>query len=265
MFSKGLRIFLRGFGNIAQHPFYALKLVLPWILICDLVLLWEWRSQGEEGQLSLLLMMLMVPCIALPWHRQVLPDHISQPSTRPDAIAFGFYLIEWLVITAFCLALIALLVFLFALLSLDLFDRFYVLIVLGEIVPALGLLAVSLPLFCCISYVIHRISYVLPYWALRRQRLGWRAAWRQTAPISRAIWVPAILIVLMAFVTNHLFLYVETPHLTDHFANDDGRAIAGFLMLLLPAGEAALGALVGASVLTEIYRETQEASAANSA
>lgn len=245
---------------MAAHPGAALMLTLPWIAVFVLVSWWEMQRDVPSDWLGILVNVMMVPAIALPWHRRILPSQISEPGQKPGLRAYGFYLLEWLIIGIIISVIAALLAvplwlffsFLFEAIYLSNSEFYYV----GEAT----LLAVGAIVVWPITYVAHRLSFILPHWALRAKRMTVRAAWQKTGRISKALWVTAAFVSVPIAVLTLLGFVLPDIIAEPVFDEESGGYLGvepDIFLLMYWGVEGALCTLVGASIMTEVYREVE--------
>ena len=194
----------------------------------------------------------MVALLAVRWHRLVLIGAEPVMLFADDGRLYLKYALDWVLIGLAVVTPIAVLFVLIIAVGNNL------LMAAGEELQVTWMLASTwfTVIFPAIStflgvYFFGRTAYGLPQIAVTGTRMGLRASWRQTRPVSRALLIAAVLAAGVALIAGMLFnllLYGDTlpPYWED---------ISPSPTIVLGNTIYALGtALIGAAILTQVYR-----------
>ena len=266
--ADGVLIFTGAVRAIVQHARFAVLICLPWVVISAAVSFWLYRAEAFGSPLIPLLDIVMVPVIAVLWHRHVLPEMMITPDLRLTFGDLGRYTFKWLLVS-FLVGLIAVMGLVVLGLAMSMMpgvdgwfaaflDGAWLGLSLGalrdgQLAPLLvGALAVLLGFVA--TYLVHRISYVLPHGALRRETMSLRDGYRRTAPLAGPLAVTSLIV--MAGMAAVFGVQVWLGEVLMQAYDSDKISVARFDLwtALIEAVSVVLQTLIGAALLTEIYR-----------
>ncbi len=265
MISVGFSLFISGLAEIFLNFKKTLIICVPWILLLGGLTWYVSENPGPVGIALWIANWLVLPGVAVPWHRHMLLESIDPGRENAGIEVFFSYLIKWFVMSLILGLLGLLLVFMFGSSAAILMG---VPTGIGDamsqvqaapfseenrsITVALTA-AFGLAIFVVV-YLAHRLGYILPHVSVSEEPSGYFDAFMKTAPLSWPLVVVAFLVTIAIVVSIGIasfpYLLLGAAGFPDMFGPiPTALVLATYQALIL-----VLQTLVGASIQTEIYR-----------